>query len=78
VTPWDEAIPLPKGITVYDTIYRPARTKLMAQVEAVSGRAVGGAGMLVRQGAAAFKLWTGVEPPIDVMMKALIEGLTTI
>ncbi|MDX2140366.1 MAG: shikimate dehydrogenase [Chloroflexota bacterium] len=75
VTPWDEAVPLPHGVTVYDTIYRPARTKLMMQVEAVGGRAISGAGMLVRQGAAAFKLWTGVEPPFEVMMEALLEGL---
>jgi shikimate 5-dehydrogenase len=26
--------------------------------------------MLARQGAAAFKLWTGVEPPVDVMLAA--------
>jgi shikimate dehydrogenase len=75
VTPWDEAILLPNGITVYDTIYRPARTKLMAQVETAGGRAIGGAGMLVRQGAAAFKLWTGLEPPIDIMKETLLAAL---
>jgi shikimate 5-dehydrogenase len=31
--------------------------------------------MLVRQGAVAFKLWTGVEPPIDVMMETVHEAL---
>ena len=59
------------GVTLYDMVYRPAQTKLMAQVEAAGGRAIGGLGMLVRQGAAAFKLWTGVEPPLDVMFAAL-------
>jgi shikimate dehydrogenase len=42
----------------------------MTQVEAAGGRAIGGLGMLVRQGAAAFALWTGVEPPLDVMFSA--------
>jgi shikimate dehydrogenase len=65
--PWRRDTPLPKAVTVYDTIYRPAKTNLMEQAEANGGRAVNGLGMLVRQGAAAFKLWTGVEPPIDVM-----------
>jgi shikimate dehydrogenase len=47
----------------------------MQQAEASGGRAIGGLGMLVRQGAAAFKIWTGVEPPLDVMFQALREAL---
>jgi len=66
---------VPSGVTLYDMIYRPARTRLMEQVEGAGGRAVSGLGMLVRQGAAAFKLWTGVEPPIDVMAEALRKAL---
>jgi shikimate 5-dehydrogenase len=31
--------------------------------------------MLARQGAIAFELWTGVEPPIDVMISALQGAL---
>jgi shikimate dehydrogenase len=74
-SPWIEAVPVPKGVTVYDMVYRPERTKLMAQVEAAGGRAIGGLGMLVRQGAAAFKLWTGIEPPIEVMFAAAREAI---
>lgn len=66
---------VPFGVTLYDMIYRPARTRLMEQVEAAGGRAVSGLGMLARQGAAAFKLWTGVYPPIEVMMNAAQEAL---
>lgn len=69
-TPWIGGVPFPRGVAVYDMIYRPAQTALMAQAIEVGGRAVGGLGMLVYQGAAAFKLWTGVEPPLDVMFDA--------
>jgi shikimate dehydrogenase len=74
-TPWSDTTPFPQGVTVYDTIYRPAQTQLMQQAEAASGRAVNGVGMLVRQGAVAFERWTGVQPPIEVMMTAVLAGL---
>lgn len=74
-SPWVDGVALPQGVTVYDMVYRPAQTKLMQQVEQAGGRAIGGLGMLVRQGAASFKLWTGVEPPVDVMYKAAEEAL---
>jgi shikimate dehydrogenase len=69
-SPWPDRIACPEGTTVYDLVYRPAKTKLMQQIEASGGRSISGLGMLVRQGAAAFKIWTGVEPPIEVMLEA--------
>lgn len=74
-SPWTEDLPFPEGITVYDMIYRPAKTRLMAQAEAHGGRAIGGLGMLVRQGAAAFEIWTGRPAPLDVMFAAVREAL---
>jgi shikimate dehydrogenase len=74
-SPWNENIPFPQGITVYDMVYRPGVTKLMQQAGAAGGRAVGGAGMLVRQGAAAFSIWTGREAPVEVMFAALRNEL---
>ncbi len=75
-SPWIAGVPFPKGVTVYDTVYRPERTLLMQQVEANGGQAVGGLGMLVRQGAAAFKIWTGQYPPVEVMFEAAREVLS--
>ncbi|MGB1285956.1 MAG: shikimate dehydrogenase [Aggregatilineales bacterium] len=69
-SPWIAGVPFPEGITVYDMVYRPTETALMKQCKAHDGRAIGGLGMLVRQGAAAFKIWTGVDAPIDIMMQA--------
>jgi shikimate dehydrogenase len=31
--------------------------------------------MLVYQGAEAFKIWTGISPPVDVMEKAVRDAL---
>jgi shikimate dehydrogenase len=74
-SPWIEGVAIPRGVTLYDTIYRPARTKLMAQVEAAGGRAIGGLGMLVRQGAKAFEIWTGRPAPLEVMFEACQRAL---
>lgn len=74
-SPWIEGIPFPQGVTLYDMVYRPERTRLIEQVEAAGGQAIGGLGMLVRQGAAAFKIWTRQEAPVDVMFEAAREAL---
>lgn len=74
-SPWIDGVPFPEGVTVYDMIYRPAQTALMHTAEAHGGRAIGGLGMLVRQGAAAFKIWTGVAAPVDIMMQAAQTAL---
>lgn len=74
-SPWIHGVPFPDGVTVYDMVYRPANSALMQQCVAHGGRAIGGLGMLARQGAIAFELWTGVEPPIDVMIAALQGAL---
>ena len=74
-SPWIHGLPFPESVTVYDMVYRPANTALMQQCIAHGGRAIGGLGMLVRQGAIAFKLWTGIEPPIDLMLQVLQNAL---
>ena len=76
-SPWIEGVPFPKGAILYDMVYRPQRTRLMEQVEAHGGQAIGGLGMLVRQGAAAFKIWTGVEPPVEIMLDAARTALVS-
>ncbi len=75
LSPWISGVPFPQGVTVYDMVYRPANTALMQQAVGQGGRAIGGLGMLVRQGAIAFELWTGVQPPIDVMFEAAQSAL---
>jgi shikimate dehydrogenase len=72
---WPKGEQFPKGCTVYDMVYRPRRTAFMAQAEKAGCRVLGGLGMLVRQGAASFKYWTGVEPPVEVMREAAQKAL---
>jgi shikimate dehydrogenase len=46
---------------VYDIISNPEETTLMRNARARGAAAVGGLGMLVHQGVASFKIWTGVD-----------------
>jgi shikimate dehydrogenase len=66
--PFDPA-GLHAGQFVYDTVY-PTETPLLRDARARGLRAAGGLGMLVHQGALSFSLWTGVEPPLDIMRAA--------
>jgi shikimate dehydrogenase len=64
---WPDSAPIPSGLTVFDLVYNPLETKLLRQARRSGARGVEGLGMLVRQGALSFKMWTGVEPPVQVM-----------
>jgi shikimate dehydrogenase len=64
---------LPPDAAVLDMVYTPLTTALLARAEARGLRIVDGLGMLLHQGAIAFEMWTGFEPPIDVM-RAALEG----
>ena len=71
--PWVEDVPFREGQVVYDLVYNPRRTRLLQKAEADGARAINGLGMLVWQGALAFALWTGAEPPVEAMRRA-VEG----
>jgi shikimate dehydrogenase len=58
---------------VYDMIYKPAETKLLAAAKAGLQDA-NGLGMLLHQGAKAFEIWTGKPAPLDVMRRALEQS----
>ena len=48
-----------------DTVYAPAKTKFLEIAEGVGCKTINGFPMMLYQGAAAFKLWTGKDMPID-------------
>jgi shikimate dehydrogenase len=62
-------------LTVFDIVYNPLETRLLREAKENGAKVVDGLGMLVHQGAAAFELWTGHEPPVEVMRKAALERL---
>jgi shikimate dehydrogenase len=61
----------PVGLFVLDTLYAPAETALLRQARSAGLRCSNGLAMLLHQGAAAFRLWTGVDPPLDAMRRSL-------
>lgn len=66
---------LHSGITVFDAVYTPRRTRLLREAEQAGCRVVEGLGMFVHQAAIQFRLWTGEEPPVDLMRSVVVRSL---
>jgi shikimate dehydrogenase len=62
---------LPDHATVFDLVYVPAETPLLAAARDRGLRAANGSEMLIAQAAAAFERWTGVSGMDDVMRAAV-------
>ncbi len=56
---------LHKDIKVMDVIYAPEKTELLVQAERAGCQYVNGIPMLLHQGEAAFKLYTGIDTKLD-------------
>jgi shikimate dehydrogenase len=66
---------LREDMYVCDIVYHPLHTRLLREAEATGATTIGGAEMLLHQGAQAFELWTGVRAPLEVMRRAVMERL---
>jgi shikimate dehydrogenase len=62
---------LPADAVVCDLNPESRDTALLRHAAEHGHRTLDGLGMLARQGAAGFKAWTGVDAPLEVMIKAL-------
>lgn len=71
--PIPDASYLRPDLMVADVIYSPAETALLAMAKEVGCPNMNGIGMMLYQGAAAFKMWTGHDMPIDAVKAALNE-----
>lgn len=60
---------LHQDLVVADTVYNPRKTLLIEQAEAAGCKAIGGIGMLLWQGVAAFKLFTGKDMPAQEVLE---------
>ena len=63
------------GQTVVDLIYSPPSTPFVERARHAGADAWGGLGMLIHQAALSFRLWTGVEAPLEAMSAAAIHAL---
>jgi shikimate dehydrogenase len=73
-----EEVPLPAvgpESLVVDLLYRPSATPIITRAREAGAAAFGGLGLLLHQAALSFELWTGREPPMDVMSAAAIADL---
>jgi len=81
MSPHDNVLPIshmdcinPKTV-VCDLIYRPLQTRFLRTAREIGCKVVGGLGMLLYQGVEAFRLFTGLKPPMEVMQQALQDEL---
>lgn len=57
------------GLVVADAVYNPEETRLLREAKEAGCTCIGGKGMLLWQGVAAFKLYTGMEMPVEDVKK---------
>ena len=60
---------------VVDLVYGSTETELVRLARERGARVVDGLEVLVHQGAASFRLWTGLDPPVETMRRAARSGL---
>ncbi len=60
---------------VYDMVYSPPRTKLIASARNMGARAANGLSMLLYQGAISFEYWFNRDAPVDEMRQGLESAL---
>jgi shikimate dehydrogenase len=79
LSPDEDQTPLSKEFMserqiVFDTIYAPVETRLMREAKQQGAKVIPGTEMLLQQGLAQFKLFTGQEAP-EAAMRASVEAL---
>ena len=56
-----------KDLFVFDVIYNPQEARLLREAKEAGCKTGNGMYMLLYQGAASFKLWTGEEMPVEII-----------
>ncbi|MEE8464886.1 MAG: shikimate dehydrogenase [Dehalococcoidia bacterium] len=64
------AAQIPASAIVNDVVYTPLLTPILKEAAAAGATALGGLHMLVYQGVLSFRMWTGQDAPVDVMLAA--------
>jgi shikimate dehydrogenase len=63
---------LPRSAAVYDIVYVPLETPLLAAAKARSNPAVDGLGMLLHQARPGFAAWFGIEPTVTPELRDFV------
>ncbi|HSD55096.1 MAG TPA: shikimate dehydrogenase [Burkholderiales bacterium] len=66
--------PLKRSAVVYDVVYVPLETDLLAAARARGHRVVDGLGMLLQQAGFGFRKWFGAAPQVTPELRALVEA----
>ena len=74
VSPLGASDALHGDLIVYDLVYRPLRTKLLAQAESQGATAIDGLEMLIGQAVASLQLWLPDAPSVSTSLKADLRG----
>lgn len=69
---------LSENTLVFDTVYNPEQTLFIKGARAQKCPIITGLQMFVRQAAYQYRLFTGLEPPIDVMVKTLKRAISPV
>jgi len=69
-SPWPENLSFPNAM-IYDLVYNPRETKLVKDERAQGLKATTGLGMLIEQAALAFEIWTGNNPPRNILFETV-------
>jgi shikimate dehydrogenase len=70
-----DGLPLVDARVVVDLVYGAAQTPFARWAEERGARLVDGLEVLVRQGARSLELWTGEQPPVDAMRRAIVQSV---
>jgi 3-dehydroquinate dehydratase/shikimate dehydrogenase len=66
---------LKEGMIVFDAVYNPIETRLLQDAKENGCHTVNGLSMFINQAAEQFRLWTKIDPPIELMTKVVKEML---
>lgn len=64
-----------QDLVVNDIVYNPLKTGLLNEADKAGAKSISGIKMLIYQGVEAFKIWTGIEPPVEIFQNALMAEL---
>jgi shikimate dehydrogenase len=74
-----ESLPVPPlgpDMLIVDLLYHPAVTPLQLEARNAGASAFGGIGLLLHQAALSFEMWTGQQPPLEVMSAAALASMS--